>query len=52
MKFLNQARADAWFLEIAFVWEVCVCVYVCVYVCVCVPASQAIRNNSREMKPK
>ena len=30
--FLNQARAGlrAWFLEIAFVWEVGMCVCVCV----------------------
>ena len=32
--FLYQART--WFLEIAFVWEVGVCMCVCVCVCVCV----------------
>ena len=40
--FLNQARAShrparAWFLEIAFVWEVSMCVCVCVDVCVSAP---------------
>ena len=45
--FLNQARAGrrpvhAWFLEIAFVWEVSMRVYV--DVCVCVSAPEAINN--------
>ena len=46
---LNQARAGlwparAWFLEIAFVREVgmCVCVWMCV--CVCVSAPEAMNN--------
>ena len=35
--FLNQARTSlhAWFLEIAFVWEVSM--RVCVWMCVCPP---------------
>ena len=46
--FLNQARAGlrparAWFLEIAFVREV--------GVCVCVSAPEGINNYSREMNP-
>ena len=41
ISFLNQARvgrrpARAWFLRIAFVREVSMCVYVCVCVDVCV----------------
>ena len=49
--FLNQARAGrsparAWFLRIAFVWEVSMRVYVCVWmcVCVCVSAPEAMNN--------
>ena len=61
---LNQARAGcslrparAWFLEIAFVREVSmrVCVCVCVCVCVdvwCVSAPKAMKNYSRDSKPK
>jgi len=38
MLFLNQARAGlrsayAWFLEITFVHDVCMCAFVCVCVC-------------------
>ena len=48
--FLNQVRAGqrpacAWFLEIAFVREVGVCV------CVCVSAPEGINNYSCEMNP-
>ena len=46
--FLNQVRASqrpacTWFLEIAFVCQV--------DVCVCVSAPEAINNYSREMNP-
>ena len=46
--FLNQAHAGlqpvrAWFLEIAFVREV--------GMCVCVSVPEGINNYSREMKP-
>ena len=46
---LNQARAGrrparAWFLRIAFVWEVSMRVYVCVWMCVCVSAPEAMNN--------
>ena len=46
----GQRPAYTWFLEIAFVQEVGLCVCVCVCVCVC-PRLQAIKNHSREMKP-
>ena len=47
INFLNQARAGlrlarAWFLEIAFVREVSMCVCVCVDVCVSAP--EAMNN--------
>ena len=38
----------AWFLEIAFVQEV----GMCICLCVCVPTPQAMKNHSCEMKPK
>ena len=38
LNILKLGRMCTWFLEIAFVWEVgmCVCVCVCVCMCVCV----------------
>ena len=59
-----QARAlvkaqHTWFLEIALVWEVgmcvCVCVCVCVYVCVCVCVCVCVHPPgyyTHEMKSK
>jgi len=59
---LNQAHAGQrpahkWFLEIAFVHDVCMCACVCVCVCVCVrvrvrvcvSAPEAINNQWRDM---
>ena len=45
---LNQAHASAWFLVIALVWKVSVCVLVCVCcVCVCVCVRACVRACMR-----
>ena len=54
-RILNQActslrSTHTWLLEIAFVWEVGM--HVCLCVCACVSATQAIKDHSRELKPK
>ena len=56
--FLTGMRRPPWFLEIAFVQEicmhVCVCarVRVCVCMCVCVCPPWAMETYSHEMKPE